>query len=355
MKSEIEKMQVVKFVYKKKKTTKNRVVDVFPGQSIINEFSDEKDKFVPKTIRYVPGQESIYKDEQTSDNVDNIKFIGGILTVSAQRNPNLIDYLEKVIEHRGEDCPFYKYDRAQHHRKFLDKKVEVADAVGKIRNLTFNEQKAFLLMLTHKTGSVNSVNNMEPDVIKHKLVHLCHENPKAVFNNLDTTRSKNKFYLSYAITDGMIKFNKKLNSLQWNDGRGSFYNASAGSDPVDAFVDAAAAEDEHDKVLQNIKAKVISRIKESGGVIAPGINDNKEDDSQKMPKNKTPEELIVEEAIDLGVLVTKGISHYHFKGEPDNIIANGKKNLMEVLFEEEPSLSLRLFKEIKKERVEAHA
>lgn len=180
-----------------------------------------------RAIRYIPKEDSIYMDEQTSKPMKQpIIFENGRLWVQ-RRQPNLRAFLDN---HPGNEDNggniFRKVDLTKDASVDLQQEYQVIDALNLVREKSLTE------ILTVATAF--AVDTDRPvDEIKHDLMQIAKSNPKAFIEAFDNPVIETKALVSKAMSSGVVMHDR--GHIKWVDNKGHILAIPVGQDPVEVF------------------------------------------------------------------------------------------------------------------------
>ena len=202
-------------------------------------FDEENNRM--RIIRYVPGESSIFMDEQTPDDkvpkrnyhlefVDGVKRIDGTQTL-------LIKYL--MITNKNGSNPkkdasvhprFFTVDPGQGLKTVMDADELLSEAQHFCYKGDWDEVAAYAQVL----GVPLDKDSRE---IRYSLRMIASNNPKKFMDGLKSPKMIRKYYALEALKEGIITKNNTTNTINWKDG-GAITQAPIGKDLLDDFVDA---------------------------------------------------------------------------------------------------------------------
>lgn len=211
--SEVEKPVVFKLVKRRDKPAlKGRhypSIKRLPGEETVYDPITKRNR----VIRYAPGEQSIYKDEQPEKVVlGDIVFQNGSLIVD-HRNPLLLEYLQASNYNkdnkdrmRGSKAVFAVLDQEANAKTQLDTEVEEIKAANAVLQMPFGELKAYARVL-----GVN-INN-GADMIRHDMLVLAKKAPASFMSGIDDPIVKRQQVLLDAVSFGVIEIGRR--SMNW--------------------------------------------------------------------------------------------------------------------------------------------
>lgn len=208
----------------------------------------DEDKKMMRDIRYIPGELSIFKDEQTPDDkvskkefslefIDGEKIIAGTDTL-------LIQYL-MISDKNGSKpkrdttiTPFYfTVDPGVGLQSVIDTDEQLSEAQHFCYKGDWDEVAAYAMVL-----NINM--DRDPREIRYALRQIAGKDPVAFLAGMKNPSFKRKFYILEALNSGIIVKNPQRNSIEWKNSNGNaIVTAPIGRDPVDYFTEATFTTD----------------------------------------------------------------------------------------------------------------
>ena len=188
----------------------------------------DKDLDVVREIRYCPGEQSIYRDEQ-SDNARRQSIVFSDGKLFARRNqPNMIAFMDA---HPGNKANggnlFEEVNKEQKAKIKVDDEFLAADAISMVRDKPIDDLLAVAVSM--------SIDIDRPvSEIKYDLLISAKKNPSKFISSFDdpvvSMKSKIKLAQKYQIVSMSSK------SVTWFDSGNHILSVPEGKDPVDVFV-----------------------------------------------------------------------------------------------------------------------
>lgn len=180
-----------------------------------------------RAIRYIPQEDSIYVEEQTSKPMKQpIIFENGRLWVPKNK-PNLKRFLDAhpTNEDNGGKV-FRRVNLQKRARVDLAQEFEAMDAIRLIREKTLNEILA--------VATAFGVDTERPvDEIKHDLIQYAKANPKVFIEAFDNPVVETKAIVRKAMSSGVVMHDR--GHIKWVDNKGHILAIPVGQDPVEVF------------------------------------------------------------------------------------------------------------------------
>ena len=191
----------------------------------VSVYDEETDSI--RAIRYIPKEDSIYMEDQTSKPMKKpIIFENGRLWV-ARNKPNLKKFMDlHPLNQANGGSTFKKVDLSKSAAVDLKQEYEVIDALALIR------QKPLTEVLTVATAYAMDTDR-PVDEIKHDLIQYAKKNPKAFVEAFDNPVIETKAIIKKAMTSGIIKHD--AGHMKWVDNNGHILAIPVGQDPMEVF------------------------------------------------------------------------------------------------------------------------
>ena len=170
---------------------------------------DENGNRVVRSIRYCPGESSIFVEDQHKDAIKkSVVFESGRLFVPANK-PNLMEYLDTHPDNKANGGnKFYLVDKDKDSSEKVQTAFDEHDAVSLIKEKDFDE--LIEIATAYGIGVDRKANE-----IKHDLIIQAKANPKAFIASFDSPEMKIKAKVRLAHKQGIIKFDKR--AIKWSD------------------------------------------------------------------------------------------------------------------------------------------
>lgn len=228
-----------------------------PSQEVVY----DPDTNTNRVIRYAPGEQSIFKDEQNAPDpgqkivVGDIIFQNGSLIVD-HTNPLLLKFLSlsnfnKSNPNRvkGTKILFEEVNKEQDAKKSMENEVSQIRAANEVINMEFADLKAYARAL-----GVNI--NRSGDEIRHDMLVLAKKDPKKFLAGRDDPKIKRKNVVMDALAYHLIEVNGR--SINWvlGDKKSLIVPVPIGQDSVSWFTDWTLSEKDGQEVYSEIEKKV---------------------------------------------------------------------------------------------------
>lgn len=299
-----------------------------PNVSIISDRDPKSGIISQKVIRYIPGESSIYKDQQSPDKdvpkkSHQIEFINGRKTVLGT-DVLLLDFMMKC-NHNATN-PMRKTEE-QPRFELVDTLVQVSKEIAKDKlisevthwcwNGALDEVKAYARVL-------NVDINQSTDEIRHNLKVIAMRDPEKFMRDLKNPAMRKKHYVLEAVDRGFLTIDPASNSIAWtNNIHAPIAVAAVGTSPVDVLVQKLSTDEgalvynaiidlvtPDEVVVANLtvpsKAE-LQEMKQSKVVVVEPTSSVEESDSELTD--------IINEAITLGLVTEKPPIWKSYKGK----------------------------------------
>ena len=200
---------------------------------------------ITRVIRFIPGEKSIWKDEQTPDDKipkknSHLEFINGDKRVDGHQT-QLVQYLMTTNKNgnnpnrdKSVKAAFYTVDPSQGLKTSMDQDKLLSDATHFCYNGNWDEVAAYASVLGIPSG-------LDVSEVRYSLVLKAKLDPKKFLDGLNSRNMKRKYFIMEAVKAGVIVRNTSNNTISWKDG-GVITQAPLGKDLIDDFVDASFTE-----------------------------------------------------------------------------------------------------------------
>lgn len=212
-----------------------------PNTSVVRE-KDKNGFLVQRNIRYIPGESSIYKDEQSNDKdfpkkTFKITFTNGRKVVKGE-DTLLLDFMMKCNQNATNPNR-----NPEIHAAFelFDNSIAVSKEIAKDKLISqvtswcwaedkWDEQKAYARVL-------NISLNQSSDEVRHNLKIVALSDPEKFMRELKNPAMRKKHYVLEAIDRGYLVQDSSNNSISWtNNPYQPIAVAAAGTSPIDVLV-----------------------------------------------------------------------------------------------------------------------
>jgi len=301
----------------------------------------EKNKagqMAPRKIRYVPGEDSIYVDEQTSDkDFPKVKvlasLVNGRITIEGDDAPRLNFFMNWDINETKKDrdtkkvARFRLLDTSVMAAKSRDKKKLAFDVLNWCYTADFKTKIKPLasLYFTHEQMA------QQAEDIRHNLSMMAEANPEKFQAILDNPQTERKITIKRAIAEGHVVVDVTSNGIAWAQNPNAFFSVAApGVDPIEDFANKSKSGDGQKyydamyKLVNDVEEisapAMIEHVAEVKNVPMPTIKSASESDAEII--------IMINTALEKG-LITKTSNNVWFKYK--SISANSKEQMVEKL------------------------
>ncbi len=226
------------------------VVSLLKAEDII--FDPEKGE--NRKIRYVPGETSIFADEQPEGvrMREPISFNNGFLFVD-HTNPTLKKYLDTCNANgsnphriKSKSILFKQQDEEKSAQDKIAQVADVMDAVQSALKMPLNELIGYAKVLGVKTDK-------SVDEIRWDMKVQAEKNPKAFLAGMNDPRTEMKQLLLMAQESGVIKMDKK--AITWVSSGNTICVPAIGVKPIERMVDYCS-EGEGEQIYAEIERRL---------------------------------------------------------------------------------------------------
>lgn len=255
---------------------------------------------VNRIIRYVLGETSIYKDEQSSlkdvpVKVQRIEFVRGTLMVRPEE-PTLLAYMlasslneSNPTRDKTKNIVFFEYKPETDATAEMDKNKVLIEAMNFCHTAPWKELRVVATVLGIDT-------NQTPDEIKHHMLKgFAERDPKKFLETLNDKSNIRVYTIREAIKTGALLIDTKTNSITWADGN-MICMAPVGVDPVLHLKDQTFADTRGLELYELIVTKANPAI-----VGAP----KEAEDKFKIQLPTDIGKSLVDKAIEGGIIIDK--------------------------------------------------
>tara|TARA_R110002012_G_scaffold145441_1_gene303757 strand:+ start:7699 stop:8643 length:945 start_codon:yes stop_codon:yes gene_type:complete len=255
-KRKIQKKDSVYQLLKSSKDKRGRVVYpviyMLKAEDVV--YDSEKD--VNRKIRYIPGEASVYEDEQKKESKvkSPITFNNGFLAVGRQ-NPTLKKFLDHCNANNNNpnrfntSSPVFKMvDNESDAKKKIEKSMKVLDAIRLALEMPLDKLVGYA-----RTMGVNV--NKSTDEIRYDMKVLAEKDPASFITGMDDPKTEIKQVLYKAKEYGIIDMNKS--NVVWVKGnqRPVITHVPLGVEPMDHMTEYCMA-GAGETVLDHIKLQL---------------------------------------------------------------------------------------------------
>ena len=215
-----------------------------------------------RMIRYVMGEQSIFQDEQTSDNpiIGDIVFTNGILPVKYNQI-TLKKYLDAC--NYNESNP----DRIQDKKSLFRVVDNEFNAEKSLDEMEVQYLAVDTLMKMDAQKMIGYARAMDVNVdrsvyeVKHDMMVMAKNNPQLFMDEISNPIIERKQVIMDAIEERLITENKGKRQFFWTDTKELIFTVPVGVNPVDALTEYTF-DDEGPQVFSRIKRLLAGETEE---------------------------------------------------------------------------------------------
>jgi len=218
-----------------------------------------------RMIRYVMGEQSIFQDEQTSDNpiIGDIVFTNGVLPVQYNQ-VTLKKYLD-ACNYNGSNP-----NRISSKKEIFNIVDNEFNAEKSIKDMEVQYLATDALMKMDAQKMVGYARAMGVDVdrsmyeIKHDMMVMAKNNPQLFMDEISNPMIERKQVIMDAVEDKIVIENKGKRQFFWADTKDLIFTIPVGVNPIDALTEYTFS-DEGAPVFSRIK-RLMSGEKEEAKI-----------------------------------------------------------------------------------------
>lgn len=179
--------------------------------------SDEVEVTGEVTLRYVPGERSLFKHLQKQETVKTelITFSGGFKTINEKKDTKMAEFLRLCP--KNEDSPYrggvtavYRQANSEKQtKKAMEKEMRAFEVVRRIVELTDDEILSFACVM-----GLDITNS--PDILRISLKRMAEKSPQTVNNALNDPHQSTKEAYIVAKQMGIIR--NEAGAVKWDSG-----------------------------------------------------------------------------------------------------------------------------------------
>ncbi len=216
----------------------------YPGIDIITH-KGEDGKLTQRMIRHIPGEASIFADQQSvrasNNDVVPIYFKDG--SIELDYTLQLTKQFLELSNGNGDNelrsskrPPVYvKWNPAEVAEEAVNKDMEIARAMVLFGDM--EKDNGGLLELKAYAETLNLNTNRPWSVIRHDLLFYLKNNPTDFLDGLDSPKMKRKYNIMQALKAGVILKDPNSGAISFNGGGATICTPPIGVDPVNYMVD----------------------------------------------------------------------------------------------------------------------
>ena len=201
----------------------------------------DKDKNMMREIRYIVGETSIYKDEQTADDKVSkstyfVEFVNGEYMVQGTDTLKLKFLMlsnlngSNPTRDKNRNIRYFMVDPGEGLQKVMDDDELLIEAQQFCYKGDWDEVAAYAMVL----GIPLDRDTRE---IRYSLKMRATADPKRFLDGMKSPKMKRKYFVMEALNAGIIVRNYTTNSVNWKNGN-AITQSPIGKDLIDDFVDA---------------------------------------------------------------------------------------------------------------------
>jgi hypothetical protein len=216
----------------------------------------DSERNIMRTIRYAPGEPSIFMDEQsTKVKLGDIVFQNGKIVVD-RRNPNLKNFLE-LSNHNadnpdrmdGKEVVFKLIDDAKTAKENVSDIVKTNQAVSAAIAMEWDIMKGYA-----RTLGVNV--NKSTDEVRHDMILIAEKDPDKFLDGIDNPVTKHKQVILDAQQYKLITIQGR--SVKWDIGekKGIIVNIPVGRDALEYLAEWMMTEKDGEDIYKDIQSRL---------------------------------------------------------------------------------------------------
>lgn len=270
-----------------------------PSISKVNEVNPDTKALESRTIQLVPGELSIYVDEQSEYVRRDLKktkktpiHVHGYLFRVPKTDVLKLEYLKKCAynadnpDRPPEITPIFKeYKPAEMAKKGTQQEVLMAEAIFRASQMPVESKKAYLMSIEDNVPP-NIIDELDPELLTNKMIFYAKNNPAKFLEAHESPDQKVKYYLKKAVSLGVLKHDIVSGILTWANGD-MIIQAPAGQSPYDTVIrDSKEFNDKGERAKSLIEAVRDEVVRLSSGYTA--YSDPEEFKQQQKQTYSTP-------------------------------------------------------------------
>jgi hypothetical protein len=264
-----------------------------PIKNIMIEKFDGKKSLGLRTLEYIPGEESIFKEDHKGDQESpGIWFEDGALQVDSA-NKAAVQILAK---HPWNKIHFNKVDHDVAANQNIDLMALRFKAYEAVSSKDSEEMKARAFVLL---GAY--VISQSDKLIESQLKQMAMDDPEKVLEEMKQPDYAPKTVAALAVLRGVLLINPTNTQISWADTGKSLISIAAGQDPISKLGQFLSGKEESAKLtLQEIGEKIKRSYEFKKDYTASeeieNILGNKDEDDVDLQKSKSEDDLDLQEA-----------------------------------------------------------
>lgn len=225
-----------------------------------------------KRVQYIPGSESIFKDDHKGDEKpQSIWFQDGLLKVHINDKP----LLTILYNHKQYNKEFEKVDPDREADKELAKMELQERALAKANVSDDMELRASAVVLMGH-GALT----MSDKVIRMKVKKMAFEQPQKLLDELNSAEYRGKYIAALSVLKEVVLINESRTAVTWKDGN-IIVSVAAGQDPITRLGTFLSGDSEQSVTTlqalgEEIKRKYVRKVEVTGEDEIKAIMEDKE-------------------------------------------------------------------------------
>ncbi len=323
--------------------------EVGPDGKVLMDANGNPLNYKTRQIRYLPGERSIYVDEQSTPFYnDKMRVIQGRPLKAADRvmiipgtEVNKVEFMLKTNANgsnpnrdKRRAILFTINDTEAQAKKAMEDDEARITAQYRIMNMPIEQLKPLMLTMAKSSAEIQKVNNMEIFELRQKARGIADKNPKDFLQSMSTDNNEMKYIVNAGIAAGVIEVVDATNSLKWAGGN-LIVQAPHGINPIEHLVLLAKNDSKMNEVVQEIKVRGNTTIPNTGP-----IEEKKAVFGRKGEEKQDWLDKWIYGNIESGKILSKGPKLYPY---PENDqIQYGHNKLKEALLADNKKLFIEL-------------
>lgn len=262
--------------------------------NIVTDKDGEPVERVLREIRYIPGENSIYKERQSKSSENkklrSLRILGSSMSVQGTELTKL-EYLMKCNYNesnperlKDKKIIFKLWDQEKMAKEQNEKKGNKINALYRAMHMTEDELRLFLMLNKSKSASdIRKITEMGEEAMRYAVVEMAEKDPDAVLKPMNTVSDEYKHVTIKAIHTGIIQWVETTNCLKWANGD-VFCQGGQGMSAVDKFVAYAKTDIEYKTIMEDLmrmmnlksKPRVVEDKKPADSSASEGEDDKRD-------------------------------------------------------------------------------
>lgn len=274
-------------------------------------------------IRYIVGEDSIFKDEQSegAQDITNCNFVDGYKVVKgddanflyymslSNYNKNNPNRLTADVDGNPIKPIFYLYDKNAIVENIIKTKQELRKTIGWIY-----DTEQIDLVMAYAMVLVPDYKTISKDEVLLRMEMIATQDLNKFIKGMDNEAVLKKYYILKAIDAGKLELNDKTNTLYWDSGA-VIVQAPTGISPIDMFVDNTMTDSSKQWESQYLKVlSKIGKLREEPKVehFTDKLESEKSEAIEPSESDIEKWKPVVEAASKNGVVTKNGKTHFIF-------------------------------------------